>query len=453
MKPKKESFFKGKVKGNAKKNVYGSSSGTGYLKLPSGISLLIFEESVKKVQMDFLPYVVTDSNHPDKDEDYGVAMEDGQWYRRPFLLHRSIGAGNKSYICLQSVGKKCPICEAQAGLWDTDRDGAIALYPKSRYLYIPIPLDSKKHEAEPVYVWDMAESLFHDTLKEALEEDDDNEAFPDLEYGKTLELTFKWKQIGENSKPFSETRHIEFLDRDPYDETILEEVPSLDEIIKESVLSYEELKAAFYETDVEKEGGELDDDDEPKEKSTSRRTRPTRKEEVEEEDEPEEKPKRTSRREAEPVKKEVSRPSRNAKPVEEEDEEDEKPKKSVSQRNSTKPSSSTRRAPVEEDDDEPEEKPVEKRVIKLTVEAKHALKEDRCVACEGSGLNSKGKLCPICGGTGLKPVKKNSAKVPANDDDCPSGYEFGKDHATQDECDDCDLWNECLEAKSKKRKK
>jgi hypothetical protein len=409
MKPKKESFFKGKIRENSKKKVYGSSGGTSYLTLPNGISLLIFEEEVKKVQMDFLPYIVTDSNHPDKDETYEVAMKGGQWYRRPFLLHRSIGAGNKSYICPQSIGKKCPICEAQAGMWDTDRDGAVALYPKPRYLYIPIPLDSKKHEPEPVYIWDMAESLFHDTLKEALEEDDDNESFPDLEYGKTLELTFKWKQIGEG-RPFPETRHIKFIDRDPYDEDLLEEVPNLDEIIKDSVLSYEELKAAFFETDVENEGGELEEEEEEKEtkRSSTRRTRPSRKDEEEkDEDEPEEKPKKVqSRTEMTPAKKVVSRPTRNAKPKEEEPEEEE---------------------------------------IDIPI-------KERCIACKGTGKDSRGHECPICNGTGRKPIKKVSEK-PKGDDDCPSGYEFGKDHATQDECDDCDLWNECLEAKSKLKHK
>ena len=49
-----------------------------------------------------------------------------------------------------------------------------------------------------------------------------------------------------------------------------------------------------------------------------------------------------------------------------------------------------------------------------------------------------------------KPVKKGK-KAPA-EDECPSGHEFGVDTDKKDECDACDLWDACMEAKKAKKK-
>jgi hypothetical protein len=391
---KKESFFRGKVHENAKKVSH--STGGSYLTLSKDDTLLMFDETVKKVQMDFLPYIVTDTNHPDKDEAYGVALKGNPWYRRPYKLHRSIGVDNKSYVCPTSIGKKCPICEQQKILFEQEeREAAIKLYPQDRILYIPVPLDSKKHDQNP-FLWDMSSKMFHQCLKERLDENDDNEIFPDLNEGKTLELTFKWDKIGKQGKPFPETVWIEFLDREPWDEDVLNDVPNLDEIIRNSVLTYAELKAIFFATDVETEGGELTDVEDEQEKEKHPARRPIGRKPVEEEEKP--------------VKRGLSRtPSR---------------------------------APSKPKQEEPEEE--EEDNIDIPV-------KERCVACEGTGKNSRGKPCPICGGTGRKPKAKSTPKQEEND--CPSGFDYGKDHGTQPECDDCDVYNECLEAKSKLRRK
>ena len=278
---KKSSFsFKGRVGADNKKARSGGGGGTQkYLSLPKEIQLLNFDETVKKVQMDILPYIVTDKNHPDRDEQYEIAVEGSPWYKRPIRVHKDVGAKRERHICLASLGKKCPICEIQKELFDQGKkEEAVALYPQDRVIYFVIPRDSKKHDEIP-YVWDMSYKMFQESLKEAIDEDEENENFPSLEDGKTLEVKFHWDTIGDKGKPFPETRHIEFLDRDSLDESILEDLPSLDDLL--NVLSYKELEAKFL-------GEDIDEDKEEEKVSRKNKEAPAlRKGKFEKEEDPE----------------------------------------------------------------------------------------------------------------------------------------------------------------------
>ena len=101
---KKQSSFRGKVASNAVKTG-GSGPGHSHLRLPNGIPLFS-PEAESTIKLDFLPYVVTDSKHPDRDAENGTAVEESLWYRRPYRLHRNLGAtGKESAVCLSSVGK------------------------------------------------------------------------------------------------------------------------------------------------------------------------------------------------------------------------------------------------------------------------------------------------------------------------------------------------------------
>ena len=100
------------------------------------------------------------------------------------------------------------------------------------------------------------------------------------------------------------------------------------------------------------------------------------------------------------------------------------------------------------------------------------LDDDDCIACEGTGKNSKGRRCPICKGTGKKPepdpepdgeddsepdpepskkegTKKTTTKKAGSKSSTPKcpveGGKFGQVDQ-YDECDDCPFWNECEEA-------
>lgn len=147
----------------------------------------------------------------------------------------------------------------------------------------------------------------------------------------------------------------------------------------------------------------------------------------------------------------------------------------------------------QDDDDEEEEKPK----LSLTRQAKKAEPEDRCKACGGTGVSSKGGECKPCKGTGVivnddddddddddyEPKKKNPydkqgprtgkespkeksykkddddddeepvrKKKPTEDDDepkkgkCPYGHTFGEDNDKfPKDCNKCKLWDDCAD--------
>ena len=301
---KKSNSFRGKVRADGERS---SKSDSSYLNLPSGIKLYNVESEARKVKLDILPYIISDPNHPCKDVVNKIALEGDLWYRRPIKVHRNVGQGNIKVICPTSIGKKCPICEYQKKRFNegAPKDETVPMYPQQRSLYIVIP-DGE----DDIYVWDMSNKMFQDMLIEELKDNPDNEIFPDLEEGKTLEMRLKWKTIGDKGKPFPEVTNISFLDRDPYKASILDEVPDLDTIL--NVKSYDEIKNLFFELDEEPDGGSLksEDTDEPKQERKSRK--------VEKEVESEEKTERRSRRsEPEPEKeKEPEEKSRRSREVE-----------------------------------------------------------------------------------------------------------------------------------------
>ena len=180
MAQKSKSSFRGKVASNAVETSKSNSS-YGYLKLPKGVSVFS-PDPEGKYYLDFLPYVVTDPRHPDRKADTGQATPDSLWYRRPFRIHRNVGAGNgDSAVCLTSIGRKCPICEHKAKLVKAgaSKEETKPLNSSKRILYIVIPLRSKEFE-EDIHIFDISERNFQDKLTNELKEDDKYEVFPDL---------------------------------------------------------------------------------------------------------------------------------------------------------------------------------------------------------------------------------------------------------------------------------
>lgn len=391
MAQKVKSSFRGKVASNAIATSKSNSS-YGYLSLPKGVSVFT-PDPEGKYFLDFLPYVITDPRHPDRKADLEVAVPDSLWWRRPFRIHRNVGAGQgDTVVCLSSVGKKCPICEHKAKLvkqGTATKEEIKALNSSKRMLYIVIPLGSKDFE-EGIHIFDISENNFQDKLTNELKEDDKYEIFPDLAEGYTLKVRFEGKTIG-TGKPFPVADRIDFETRDQqYDESILDSVPNLDEILY--VMSYAELEAKFLEMEEEDAGKIVDVDEAPK-PARSRFAKPKEEEEeeapkskrkpapVEEEEEEEEAPKR-------PVRGTPTTKKRPA--VEEEEEEEEKPRKSL-------------RKPIVEEEEEEEETPAPKR-----------------------------------GASASKPAGKNK---------CPQGYKFGVDTDKYKQCDTCDIWSDCIAKK------
>jgi hypothetical protein len=243
-----------------------SASSYGFLRLPNGISMFNAEPG-GRMKFDIIPYEVTTENHPDRYDDENVAVPGSLWYRRPFKIHRNIGVQKDAVVCPRSENDRCPICEykekrlREGAEYEEVKDLKIS----KRHLYTVIPKGSKNYKEEP-HLWEMSHYLFEKLLKQEVEENTDYAVFPDLEEGLTLKVRFDSQQIGE-SKPFAEASRIDFYERDePYDESILDNIPNLDECLE--VLSYKKLEAKFMELDpddIVEEGDEeevLDEDEE-----------------------------------------------------------------------------------------------------------------------------------------------------------------------------------------------
>lgn len=382
---KKKSNFRGKVADDAKRQQKAATS-YGYLSLPKGLSVFTPEPG-GRVSFDIIPYTVTDTRHPDKNEEAGVAVEGSPWYKRPFKLHRNVGAGNDTAVCPTSIGKKCPICEYRAKRLKegADKEETDALKASLRALYLVRPKGHKKFEDE-LHLFDISLYNFQNLLNDELEEIEAYEVFPDLEEGYTLKVRFDSKTVG-GGNPFAQASRIDFVEREEqYSNDDIENSPSLDDIL--IIPSYDELKAKFFEIDDEEDGGKL--------KKPSKK-----KEEDDDEEEEEEKPRRKK-----PVKDD-----------DDDDEEEEKPRRS-------KPSKKDDDEDEEEEEEEEEEKPRSKK----TVSKKKDDDDDDDEEEEEE-----------------KPAKSSSGKK------CPAKHQFGVDTNKFDDCEDCTLWDACLEAKRKRR--
>ena len=373
---KKKSSFRGKVARNAQEQKPGGAQ-YGYLKLPRGVNVFSPEAGGRSL-FDNIPYYVSDARHPDRNDERDQAQVGDLWYKRPFKIHRNIGVSNDAVICLTSVGKRCPICDyrAQQIKEGASKDITDALKISIRNLYVVIPLEDKKYEEKP-HIFDISQFLFQNLLTDELMENEKYEVFPDLEEGFTLRVRWDSKTIGVG-KPFAEASRIDFDEREPYNEDIIDPDIDLDAIIRSSALSTAQLEQKFFEMDdipEDTESEETEPDDVP---------------------DPPSKPGRRSRR-------------KETEEVEEEEE-----------------------SPVEEEKKE-----------KKKAEKKKKKDPDACIACEGSGKDSKGKTCRICRGTGKKKQKEEKTE----EERCPHDHTFGVDTEDYDECFNCDLWDECMDKK------
>jgi len=380
-KNKKKSSFKGAVSRNAERQARGSSQ-YGYLRLPKGVNIFK-EEPRTRVELDIIPYVVTCDNHPDRDEEYGIAVKGELWYKRPYWIHRGVGPDNQSVVCPSSVGKPCPICEYRAQLlkdgvkWDDDT--VKALKPSMRNLYVVIPKNNKNYSEEP-HIWDISQFLFQEKLNEEIQENEEYETFPDLEEGYTLRIRFAEGTFGSNK--FAEVSRIDFIERKkPYDESILEKIPSLDDILE--ILPYPTIEAMFF-------GNMSPDEDED--------------EEYDDED-----VKKKKRKVDEDIDDEVE--DFEAKEDEEEDYEDEEGEddEDVDEDNDN--------AEEEEDDDEDEDEEDNKKKAKKSPPKRQQPQQKPSKVTKGKGKNK-----------------------------CPYGHEFGVDNDSYDDCGGCKVWEKCLEA-------
>ncbi len=260
----KKRRFKGGVSRNAAKQ--SRSVQYGHLDLPKGVNVFR-EEPRSRVDLDIMPYEVTEDTHPDRDDEYEIAVNGSLWYKRPYWIHRNIGPNDEMVVCPTSNKQRCPICEYRAQLLregaEWNDDSVRALKASMRNLYVVIPKKNKNYD-EKIHIWDISQFLFQDKLNEEVQENEEYETFPDLEEGYTLRVRFSEQQLGSNK--FAETSRIDFVDRKKgYDEDILDEIPSLNDVLV--IPSYKAIEAIFLggmspeEVDDIADNLDLDDED------------------------------------------------------------------------------------------------------------------------------------------------------------------------------------------------
>lgn len=268
------------------------STGGGGTKFifPDGHEVKFFKPEKGKMSLDFIPYEVTADNHP-------IVKKGELWYERTMWVHNGIGPEEKSYLCLKTIGKRCPICEAKAAMMksaDADEDIIKALTSKERQVFNVIDLADKK---AGVQLWDVSYHLFGKLLETEIREsdpDDGYDGFADLEGGKTLVVRFKEKTFNRNT--FLETDRIDFKDRDDYDEEILEDALDLDAIL--NVLPYEKLDAIYTEVEDDEPAKPVKSEKKEKEEKPAKSSKKPAKDE-----EDDEKPTRASKSEKKAPKK------------------------------------------------------------------------------------------------------------------------------------------------------
>lgn len=400
-----DSPFRGKVANNAHKQQGGVKN---YLAIPKGTPIYN-EPPGETVMFDILPYIVTDENHPDRIEEIDQAVVDSIWWKRPFKVHHSVGVNNETLVCPTSIGLPCPECEYMQEELDAgaEYDDVREMKASKRTLYAVVPIEQRKYD-EVLHVWDISDWCFFKLLDEELQIHEEFEIFPDLENGYTLETRFTKKSFGNND--YAEAARIDFLERGDfqYDESMLDEVPDLDSLL--IILSYDEFKAKFFEVAEE-------DDEEPRSRKSSRRSRGTRSRKS---------ARRSSRRtRVEPEEEEYEDEEYDDTEEEEEDERPTRTRSKVTRTRRTKSRRSSRRTTEPEEEEEEYEEETEAAYVP----GKRRPKPGRKKSTSHKSAQSRRK-------------KSHAEKV---EEECPYGHVYGVDGDQYDDCDDCELWDACVE--------
>jgi len=249
----------------------GGGSGESYLNLPDGVDRLDYEKGTQL--LDIMPYEITVDNHP-------KAKRGKYWFERTIYVHFAIGPEEVNVLCPQTIAEPCPICKLQKRIYKDpqgDEDVAKALRAKRRELYNVI--DTEEDEVV-VQVLEISYYNFRERLKEDLAAASDDDpgvgGFSSLEDGRTLKIRWKESKIGKGKKAtiFLEAGNIEFEERDEdYDESILEDVVNLDDILV--VKEYDALEALLEGAEVgggEPAEEEEEEEEEPKKKKKGKKS-------------------------------------------------------------------------------------------------------------------------------------------------------------------------------------
>jgi hypothetical protein len=393
-----------------------AGSNYGHLRLPKGIHVYSPTPGATE-KIDIIPYVVSCTNHKDLDVESEIAVKGSIWYKKPYMTHRQVGADNDTVVCLQTFGKKCPICEyrkkrAKEG---ADKEELKAYNTSQRNLYVVIP-KGVKGKPEEYHIFDMSQFLFQNLLTEEISENEDFGMFPDLEEGLTLKV--RWNEEAFAGNKYAEAGRIDFIKRvESYEQEIVDEAPNLDTVLIE--LSYAAMQAKFMEEEIIEE--ELDEEEETIEEVLTPRKRKS----VEEED-------------VTPQRRQISaerEPAPKRKPVVEEEEEIALTWADLKDMEGPELAEVVETYSLDIDlaDYDEDEKGLR---IAIAEEMEIEIPKKPAATKPAAVLPAKGAT---------KPAPASVTKAGK----CPYGFKYGVDTDTKDQCDDCTLWSQCIEEKER----
>lgn len=209
-------------------------------------------------EIDILPYVVKTNKHPKlKSGDYD--------YKLDIWVHRFVGDGDASVVCLkQTYNKPCPICEEYKKMIASDEynrndDEVKRLLPKRRVLYNVVDLLDDKYKG--IKIFEINHFEFQKEIIEEAESSGGDEIinFADPEEGRTIVFRGTERE-GEFKKASMKPKGFKFVDREPYDENVINKTVPLDDIL--IVHSYDDVKKILMGTyDNNSESDEEDGDE------------------------------------------------------------------------------------------------------------------------------------------------------------------------------------------------
>jgi len=240
--------------------------------------------------VDFLPFVITQEWYKKLKTFSGLTtnLEVGDWdYKLELPVHKNVGENNDTFLCPRlAFGERCPRCEdmfEEYSKAEPDDKVIKPLKPSWRCWYNIYDYSEENNPDGAFGIWE--DASYYCFEKEILNEADGGEEtilFSDIEIGKSIEIKGKEKKLEKNT--FTEAGNIEFKDRDPYPEDIVNDTVSFDALVK--ICTYEEFREAHLGlNEEEKEGGDKEVEPE-KEKATGTRRGRQKPKETEPEDVP-----------------------------------------------------------------------------------------------------------------------------------------------------------------------
>lgn len=212
--------------------------------------------------LDFLPWVVTQPWYKSLRTKAGLPtnLDVGDWdYKFEIPVHRNVGENNDVVVCNRlAFGGKCCDCEELSKEYEKDEKEQSEkkirdLSPSWRCYYnvYDYSEESNPDDEEVLVLEDVSFNNMEAAILAKADIGEETILYSDIEMGKTARIKGREEKFGGNSyvRVLNED-YVEFVDREPYDESIVEKTVSWDSLVH--IITYEEHRALRIGIDAEK---------------------------------------------------------------------------------------------------------------------------------------------------------------------------------------------------------